>query len=204
MGHIEEPLQYEFSLTPNQQSGWGDYVTSFKGRARGWDEDLDDERQVGVILGQKINLAAAHFDGVDRAALLESITPDILDFSRAVLDRDGRCPAQLPVRSADKSGRCPCLVYIEVIEVEPDFRGNEIGTGLLQHFADVAEIDNCLIGLKAYPLSKDYGSERRPEDIERVRHFYERLGFARGPSDYMLKDASQCKSAIKRRKGQEG
>lgn len=201
MTAIEEPLQYEFSLTPSQLSGWQDYVIIFRGIARVWDNNLDEERDVGIIQGQKINLAAARFDGVDRAALLESITPEILEFSNAVLDKDGRCPSQLPVRSRDSSGRCPCLVYIEAIEVEADLRGNDIGTGLLERFAEVAEIDNCLIGLKAFPLSREYGSDRRPEDIERVKHFYERLGFVRGPQEYMLKDASQCKSAIKRRRG---
>jgi len=202
MTTIDEPLQCEFSLTPNQLSGWENYVISFKGIARGWDDDLGDDVKAGLIQGQRIDLAAAHYDQIDRAVLLESISPEIADFTKTVHDLDGRCPSQLPVKSRGKDGRCPCLIYIEAIEVEQELRGQDIGTGLLRRFSEVVEVDNCLIGLKAFPLSRNYGEDRSKEAIERIKHFYERLGYVRGPQEYMLKDASQCKPAIKRRLGQ--
>lgn len=194
----DEPLDYEFSLTPNRLSGWEAYVTSFRGTARGWDDDSDEERVVGQIRGQRIELKSARVDGVDRAELLESISPEIADFAAGMLDRDGRCPVLLSTDGLEsEAGLCDCLLYIESIEIEADLRGQRVGTGLLRRCAEVLEIYHCLIGLKAFPISNEIGSGRSVEEIERVKHFYERLGFLHGKGEFMVKNAATCKPAAR-------
>ena len=194
----DEPLDYEFSLTPNRQSGWEAYVTSFRGTARGWDDDEGEDRVVGRIRGQRIELTAARADGVDRAELLESISPEIADFADSMLDGDGHCPSCVPTKGLDSEpGLCDCLVYVESIEVEPDLRGHQVGTGLLRRCAEILEIGHCLIGLKAFPISNEVGSRRSTGEIERVKHFYERLGFSFGHGEFMVKNAALCKSAVR-------
>jgi len=196
----DDSLEYEFSLTPNRLSGWEAYVTSFRGSARGWDDELDQDREVGQIRGQRVELAAARTDGVDRAELLESISPEIADFAVAMLDREGRCPLLISTQGLESvAGQCDCLLYVESIEVEADLRGQQVGTGLLRRCAEVLEIYHCLIGLKAFPISNTIGSGRSEEEIVRVKHFYERLGFAHGGGEFMVKNAATCKSAVRPR-----
>ena len=194
----DDALDYEFSLTPNRLSGREAYVTSFRGVARGWDDDSDEEREVGRIRGQRIELVMAKKDGVDRAELLESISPEVADFAVSMLDGDGYCPHVLStVGLESEAGYCDCLVYIESIEIDADARGQQIGTGLLRRCAEVLEIYHCLIGLKAFPISNSPGQGRTEEEIARVKHFYERLGFAHGNNEFMVKNAATCKSALR-------
>ena len=198
MSHIDEPLDYQFSLSPNRLSGAESYVTSFTGVARGWDDDAGDERPVGSIRGQRIDLAAAREDGIDRVALLESISPEIADFAAQMLDGDGHCPAGIQLHGmATEGGWCDCLVYIEAIEVEQELRGQHVGTGLLRRCAELLDIHRCLLGLKAFPISNAPGSGRSNAEIQRVKHFYERLGFSRGAGEFMVKNAALCKSTAR-------
>ena len=198
MPSFDEPLDYEFSLSPNRLSGAESYVTTFRGTARGWDDDLGDERQAGSIRGQRIDLAAARHDGVDRVELLESISPEIADFATKMLDGDGHCPLGMQLDGMDTvAGLCDCLVYIESIEVEQELRGQHVGTELIRRCAELLDIHRCLIGLKAFPISNEPGSGRSDAEIERVKHFYERLGFAHGVGEFMVKNAALCKSTAK-------
>jgi len=198
MSSIDEPLEYEFSLSPNRLSGAESYVTAFKGAARGWDDELGDERTVGSIRGQRIDLAAARKDGLDRVELLESISPEIADFAAQVLSGDGHCPVGMRLEGMDtERGLCDCLVYIESIEVEQELRGQHVGTELIRRCAELLDIHRCLIGLKAFPISNEIGSGRSDAEIQRVKHFYERLGFAHVAGEFMVKNAALCKSTVR-------
>ena len=197
-------LEYEFSLRPDERTGFGSYVTRFHGRALLWDDEAADDREVGHIKGQRVDLAAARYDRADIPDLLDSISPELSEFAGAVLAGDGHCPTALKVVSHGPGGECDCLVYIAAIEVEPDLRGQHIGTGLLRRFAEVVEIDHCLIGLKAFPPLDDPAARRTPAQIQQVKHFYERLGFVHGAGEFMIKDAAQCDPAKKRRRGHRG
>jgi len=198
MTGLDDPLEYEFSLSPNRLSGADSYVTSFKGSARGWDDEAGEERQAGSIRGQRIDLAAARGDGIDRVELLESISPEIADFAAQMLDGDGHCPAGIPLEGlSTQGGLCDCLVYIESIEVEQELRGQQVGTELIRRCAELLDIHRCLIGLKAFPISNQPGVGRSDAEIQRVKHFYERLGFAHGAGEFMVKNAALCKSTAR-------
>lgn len=202
MTTVGEPLEYEFSLSPNRLSGAERYVTAFKGTARGWDDEAGEERQAGSIRGQRIDLATARADGVERGELLESISPEIADFAAQMLDGDGHCPAGIQLEGMSvEGGLCDCLVYIESIAVQQELRGQHIGTELIRRCAEVLDIHRCLIGLKAFPISNQPGTGRSDAEIRRVKHFYERLGFSHGAGEFMVKNAAFCKSTAKPSRG---
>ncbi len=195
---MSEPLEFEFIVKPVADEGLSPYVIEFTGRARQWDDDEATEVEVGTIRGHRIDFAAARTDGVDIAVLMDTISPDISDF-RATVFHDGIC--YLPVSGQDSScpqPQCDSLVYVDEVLVRPDRRGEGIGHELMKQMSLTIDIEHALIGLKAFPLSQEYGRERDPEEIRRVKRFYESLGFMHAGKDYMVKNADNCYAMKKR------
>ncbi len=195
---MSEPLEFEFIVKPVADEETAPYVIEFTGRAMQWDDDEATEVEVGVIRGHRIDLAAARVDGVDIGALMDSISPDISDF-RATVFHGGIC--YLPGEGNDSScpqPQCDSLVYIDEVLVKPELRGQGIGMSLMKQMSLTIDIEHALIGLKAFPLSQDYGRDRDPEEIKRVKRFYEKLGFVHAGKDYMVKNADNCYAMKKR------
>ncbi len=195
---MSEPLEFEFIVKPVADEELAPYVIEFTGRAMQWDDDEATEVEVGTIRGHRIDLAAARADRVDIATLMDTISPDISDFRETVFE-DGIC--YLPVGNEQGSCRqpqCDSLVYVDEVLVREDRRGEGIGHELMKQMSLTIDIEHALIGLKAFPLSQEYGSDRDPEEIRRVKHFYESLGFIPAGKDYMVKNADNCYAMKKR------
>ena len=199
MNKLTESLEYEFSLAPSQDPAFAHYLSTFSGRALAWDDARGEDRVVAEIHGYKLDLAAARFDHVPLEELLDSVSSDLSDFKDVVVGADGHCPPLSDSYALAGCDSCDCIVYLDKLLVDPGFRGQHIGTQLMARFSEVVHIDHCLLGLKAYPLAEDGTPLRRtPSAIERVKHFYERLGFQRARGEFMVKDASLCAPARKR------
>ncbi len=195
---MPESLEFEFIVKPVADEEQAPYVLEFTGRAMQWDDDEATEVEVGVLRGHRIDFAAARADGLDIATLMDSISPDISDF-RATVFQDGIC--YLPVsggRSNCSQPLCDSLVYIDEVLVMEGRRGEGIGHELMKQMSLTIDIERALIGLKAFPLSQDFGRERDPEEIAMVKQFYESLGFMHVGKDYMVKNADTCYAMKKR------
>jgi len=130
--------------------------------------------------------------------LVDSISHDITEF-RDTAFADSNCYVPLPhVESSQPRQHCECLVYIDEVIVDSTHRGKGIGTELFHRMSESIDLEYCVIGLKAFPISKEPGAPRSAEEIERVKQFYVRLGFHPVGQDYMIKDASQCGTKQKR------
>jgi GNAT superfamily N-acetyltransferase len=90
------------------------------------------------------------------------------------------------------------LVYISELWVEPDFRGRGVGTALLYRLGATIDLAHCLIALKALPLRADHAQISTADEIDRVKRFYAKNGFAQAQGEYAIKDARLCE-AIKKR-----
>ncbi|MGA7980407.1 MAG: GNAT family N-acetyltransferase [Chromatiaceae bacterium] len=194
-----DEIEFEFTLRPDPDPTLGRYVLAFEGRASGWDDTIGDERQIGNIRGHRVDLVTAVSDRLDQVELLESLTPEIADFSHVVL-ADSRC--LLPSTAEEEPPtECDCLVYIAELWVEPEYRGRGIGTRFLQRLGATIDLNRCLIALKALPLREDHARVSTDEEVERVKRFYEQIGFERAGGDYMIKDARHCEAMKKRLAG---
>ncbi|HHJ20875.1 MAG TPA: N-acetyltransferase [Gammaproteobacteria bacterium] len=198
-----DSLEFEFKIKPTTDSELNHYVVEFCGEALYWDDERGEDRDIGVIRGVRVDIARVRMDELDPGEIMDSISPDISDFRETVFDQ-GVCylPRLNEGLSCDKP-RCGGLVYISEVKVEPEFRGQGIGGELMRRMSELIDIEYCLIGLKAFPLSDDYGRARDEVEIQRVKHFYEKLGFEHAGKDFMLKDASQCHVMQKRLKARE-
>ena len=62
------------------------------------------------------------------------------------------------------------------------------------------DMENGMIALKAFPIPDNpdeidsHEVPRTPEEIEKVKQFYQHLGFERVEDDFMIKDARTCLS----------
>jgi GNAT superfamily N-acetyltransferase len=195
---MTEPLEFEFVVKPVSDEELAPYVLEFTGRASQWDDDEATEVEVGTMRGHRIDFAAARADGVDIATLMDSISPDISDF-RTTVFQDGIC--YLPVSGKHSNCSrplCDSLVYIDEVLVRADRRGEGVGHELMKQMSLTIDIEHALVGLKAFPLSQEFGRERDPEEIRMVKHFYESLGFMHAGKDYMVKNADNCYAMKKR------
>ena len=199
MSSLPDQLEYEFSIKPFQDEELTHYVMEFLGKAIFWDDELGEDKVIGTIRGHRIDFAQARFDGLNAEQLTDSVSPDLSDFMTRVFP-EGECY----LSDGDPKNVCPrkkCsgLIYIDEIQVEPAYRSRGIGTELLKRMSEMIDLEACMIGLKAFPLTENYGETRDPEAIRRVKQFYERLGFVHAGADYMIKDASYCGVMKKRR-----
>ncbi|MCW8890789.1 MAG: GNAT family N-acetyltransferase [Sedimenticola sp.] len=199
-------LEFEFSLRPGSDPELAPYVVEFIGKTLAWDDREGSEKRVGEIRGYKLDLAAADVDGLDQASLLDSICPEISDFSQTAFG-DAGCHYLQEMADGNQTRRaCSGLVYINEIKVDSNYRGQGIGTALLGKIGQMVGIENSLIALKAFPLSEEYGKRVPDIEVQRVKHFYERQGFTHIGGEYMVKQANLCDAVKKHqtwRKGQE-
>ncbi len=190
-------LEYEFLIKPDINPELSHYVLEFSGRATCWDDEAGEDRDVAKMRGHRIDLALARHDGVDIDELFESLYPDILEFE-ATTFRDSTCWLTEP----DPSGHpveCACLVYIDELVVAEDYRSNGIGTGMMKRMTEVIDLEDCLVGLKAFPISSEYGRKRSTEELQRLRAFYHQLGFVHAGKHFFEKDGNKCYAPQKRK-----
>jgi GNAT superfamily N-acetyltransferase len=199
-------LEFEFSLRPGSDPELSPYVLEFTGKTMAWDDLAGIEKVVGEIRGYKFDLASAVVDGLNQADLLDSVCPEISDFSQTAFGDAGCHYLQEMADGSHTRQSCSGLVYINEITVDPNYRGQRIGTALMSKIGQMVDVENCLIALKAFPLSEEYGRRVPDTEVERVKHFYERQGFSHIGGEYMVKEANLCDTIKKRqawRKGQE-
>lgn len=190
-------VEFEFTLKPDPDGSLGRYVLGFEGQARVWDDAVGEERRAGTIRGHRIDLVSAVHDGLGQQELLECLTPEIAEFAGVVLG-DGRC--LLPELEAESLApeECDGLVYVAELWVEPPYRGRGLGGELLRRLGSTIDLERCLIALKALPLRDDHARASSPDEVARVKRFYQRHGFDHAGEEYMVKDARRCE-AIKKR-----
>jgi len=192
----QEQLEYEFSLKPNPDEVLGQYVLGFLGKAVYWD-DVGEEHTVGELRGHRIDLASAAHDGHDPALLFDSVVPEISDFAETVLNNSECILPESPDESIERA-ECECLVFISELMVDETHRGHGVGSALLRRMGTMIDLTNCLIALKAFPLSDDYGKAAQPEEIARIKRFYERHNFIHAGGEFMIKDARLCDAMKKK------
>lgn len=194
----ELDLEFEFSLRPDPDPELAPYLVKFIGTSIAWDEDSGSDRVAGEILGHRIDLAAAMVDGVDQSLLLDSVCPELSEFAQTAFGDEGCHFLQESANGTAKKQECSGLVYINEIRVEPDYRGQGIGTALMGKIGQMVDVEDSIIALKAFPLSPEYGEPVSPADVERVKRFYEQLGFTHIGGEFMVKQANLCDTIRKR------
>ena len=190
-------LEYEFLIKPDINPELSHYVLEFSGMAMTWDDELGEDIRVATMRGHRIDLALARHDGVVIKDLFESLYPDILEFELTAFHED-TCWLTEPGPKGDPV-ECKCLVYIDELIVNPEFRRKGIGTGMMKRMTEVVDLEDCLVGLKAFPLSNEYGRKRSPEELRRLRAFYHKLGFVHAGKHFYEKDGNKCYAPRKRR-----
>ncbi|WP_428606996.1 GNAT family N-acetyltransferase [Sedimenticola sp.] len=191
-------LEFEFSLKPDSDPQLAAYVVKFSGKSIVWDDETGSDRVVGEIHGHKLDLAAAIVDGIDQSLLLDSVCPEMSEFSQTAFGEGGCHYLQEMADGSLKKQECSGLVYINEITVDPDFRGQSIGSALMGKIGQMVDVEDSIIALKAFPLSPEYGKRVPEADVERVKRFYERLGFAHIGGEFMVKQANLCDTIKKR------
>lgn len=191
-------LEFEFSLRPDSDPELAPYVVKFTGKSILWDESTGSDRVVGEIHGHKLDLAAAIVDGIDQSLLLDSVCLELSEFSRTAFGDNGCHFLQEMADGRQKKQECSGLVYINEITVDPDYRGLGIGSALMGKIGQMVDVEDSIIALKAFPLSPEYGKRMPETDVERVKQFYERLGFTHIGGEFMVKQANLCDTIKKR------
>jgi ribosomal protein S18 acetylase RimI-like enzyme len=197
-------LEFEFSLRPDSDPELAPYVLEFTGKSMAWDDDEGMEKIVGEIRGYKLDLAAAMVDGVDQSLLLDSVCPEISEFSQTAFGESGCHYLQKLADGTLSKQTCSGLVYINEITVDPQYRGQNIGSALMGKVGQMVEVENSLIALKAFPLSPEYGKRVPEVNVQRVKQFYERLGFTHIGGEFMVKQANLCDTIKKRQAWRKG
>jgi GNAT superfamily N-acetyltransferase len=172
-------LEYEFSLKSHADASLADYVLQFHGSIKLWDDEALDEISIGDISGYRINFHVLKVENLDFADLLEQISHEVAEFSRK---------AELTCEPGQD--RCHCMVYVTEINIDPAFRNQGLGSSLLNRIPKMLDIHNCIIALKAFPISYDYAGRPSQNAIQQVKNFYSRQGFVPVGGEYMSKPCS--------------
>ena len=191
-------IEFEFSLRPNDDPELGRYVIGFIGKAIAWDEMAGTERAIGEIRGHRLDLDGAEYDGIEKALLFDSICPEISDFSQTVLqDKDCHSIAQLADGHSERQ-TCSGLIYVNELKVDTAFQGQQIGSQLIRKIGQMVDAKDCVIALKAFPLSDTPGQQVPIARVQQLKRFYQRLGFTPAGKEFMVKQANQCETIKKR------
>ena len=203
MASTENPeLEFEFSLKPDESAEFSHVLLHFVGKAILWDDDSAEDLVVGTITGHRLDLATSRVMNIDFHYFLESVSSQVSDLGQRVFDGEGTCMLEASEIDGTSAHECDCLIYVEEIIVHPEHRGELIGTYLFQRMSESIDMENGLVALKAYPITGELESIATPrteDEINQVKHFYERLGFTHTIDDFMVKDARQCVAQKKRR-----
>ncbi|MCW9012402.1 MAG: GNAT family N-acetyltransferase [Gammaproteobacteria bacterium] len=195
-----DDIEFEFSLKPSKDPEFSHYLLHFSGKATGWDDDANDEIIIGEISGHRLDLSAARAAKVNFQDFLESVSSEVADLGDSVFHGQSTCMLDASVKDKIQKAECDCIIYIDTLLVNPAHRGKRIGTTLLRRLSEMIDMENGLIALKAYPIPDDPDAviddvePKTPAEIEKVKKFYEHLGFERVEDDYMIKDARTCLS----------
>lgn len=195
-------LEFEFSLKPDEDAEFSHVLLHFVGKAIQWNDETAEDLVVGKITGHRLDLATSRTMNMDYHYFLESVSSQVSDLGQRVFDGKGTCMLEASEINGTRAQECDCLIYVEEIIVHPEHRGELIGTYLFQRMSESIDMENGLVALKAYPISTELESTAKPrteEEINQVKHFYERLGFTHTIDDFMVKDARQCVAQKKRR-----
>ncbi|WP_245832110.1 hypothetical protein [Solemya velesiana gill symbiont] len=84
-----DDLEFEFSLRPDSDPTLSHYVIGFRGKALLWDDREGKEKIVAELRGYRLDLATATMDGIEQNVLLDSVCPEISDFSETVFEESG-------------------------------------------------------------------------------------------------------------------
>lgn len=190
-------FEYHFSLAEDPNPEYGRHLIAFSGRICWWDPELDAERPLALIRGQRLALAAALEEGLEQGMLLDSISAELSEFSEIVL-KDERCLLPSTETPQLASIECECLIYVAELRVEKDWRSRGLGSALLRHLGSMLDVTDCLIALKAFPLTDEFGASVSDTEIARIKGFYAKHGFVPAGGEFMVKDARLCE-AMKRR-----
>ncbi|MDH5387602.1 MAG: GNAT family N-acetyltransferase [Gammaproteobacteria bacterium] len=196
-------LEFEFSIKPSDLEEFSHFLLSFQGKAVTWDDESADEKVVGSIKGQRVDISLARKSFDDLQDLFDSISPEISDLGAHILS-DNNC--FLEAFSKDEPEETPCggLVYISELMVDPEYRNHSIGTEMMKRMSQIVDMNNTLVALKAVPIVDDKIEERTPELKNQLKRFYTKLGFRHSGEHYMVKDARDCHAQRMRTLAEEG
>ncbi|MET0101718.1 MAG: GNAT family N-acetyltransferase [Sedimenticola sp.] len=193
-----DDLEFEFSLRPDTDPSLSRYVIGFRGKALLWDDREATEKVVAELRGYRLDIASASMDGLEQNLLLDSVCPEISEFSETVFEASGCHYLHRLADGSTRNQEYDGLVWINEMQVDPDYRGQGIGTALLERVGQMIDLENCIIGLKAYPMAEVLGSKAEKAVVRRVKRFYERLGFVAAGGHFMVKESSLFETMKKR------
>jgi len=173
-------LEYEFSLKPYQDDELGKRIITFNGFIEAWDDQQAIEKRIGDINGYRIDFREIQNNEPGPVEILEQISPEIADFSEFFLAAWGV-----------NNKPCAGVIYVNEINISPDYRSLGLGSNLLNRIPQMMDVQDCLITLKAFPITYDYGKVSNPEAVRRVKKFYEKLGFEHVGGEYMALNTSK-------------
>jgi ribosomal protein S18 acetylase RimI-like enzyme len=192
-----ENIEIEFSIKHSNDETISQYVLEFEGRAMVWDDEEAADIQIGNISGYRIDLSTAQYDQFDLRELFDSVSSELSDFTRTMMP-DDKCVLAAMENHGHAEKECDCIVYISQLVVDPEFRSYGVGSALLRKMGAMIDVTDCLIALKAFPLSDELGKAADASYIAKVKRFYEKHGFGHAQGEFMIKDARLCEAVKKR------
>jgi ribosomal protein S18 acetylase RimI-like enzyme len=182
-----DDLEFEFTLKNHSDASLEPFVILFSGYVRGWDENAGEDRNLGNIIGFRINLKSARAQKLEQHKLLEQLSAEIADFAETVMGDESVLSTLYPDMQCVIEGRCNYLIYVAEISIEPEFRCMGLGSTLLSKIPVMMDVHESMVALKAFPLMFKYGSSSSADEVKRVKHFYEKQGFKHVGGEYMAK-----------------
>ena len=184
-------LEFEFSLKPSHIEAFSHLLIGFEGRAMLWDDDAGEEKIIARMEGHRLDLASARKSFDNLQELFDSISAEISDLGSHIISNNN---CFIESYSKDEPEKTPCssLVYVDILVVDPEYRGRNIGTEMMKRMSEVVDLNKTLVALKAYPITDDEREERTPELKKQLKGFYSKLGYRHSGEHYMVKDARDC------------
>ena len=192
----ELELEFEFSMRPSDLEEFSRLLVDFRGQAVYWDDE-GEEQVVARLKGHRLDLTIAREQFDELQDLFDSISPEIADLGNHIMSGND-CYVECCSRDENEETPCGALVYVDELVVEPEHRGQGIGTEMLKRMSQVIDMNKTLVALKAYPIVDESHEQRTPELKKQLKHFYGKLGFRHSGEHYMVKDARDCYAQRKR------
>lgn len=195
-----DDAEFEFSLKPSNDPEFSHCLLRFYGKATCWNDDTAEDTTVGQISGFRLDLAAARAAQIKFQYFLDSVSAEISDLGHQVFHDNDTCVLKKSIKDGIEKAECDCIIYIDTLLVDPDYRGKGIGKTMLRRLSETIDMENGLIALKAYPIPddpdaiSDINRSFTQEEVEKVKRFYGHLGFQKTSGEFMIKDARTCLS----------